>query len=99
MSFGHFTLDLSPVFWAIVSHTANAATKPRSGLFLAGILGLKIIDNHIPPPGEIHLLFILPLPLSCFSANITVPFNASGLFSAREISSSFLVFLLYSARL
>jgi len=35
--------------------------------------GCKIIENQIPPLGEIHFLPVLPFPPVCVAAIITAP--------------------------
>ena len=39
--------------------------------------GFIITENQIPPLGEYHFRFNLPLPSFCFSAITTVPFSLS----------------------
>jgi len=81
------TSVFNPNIFLIAFATADEAIKVSFKASFGVILGRNIIENHIPPFGEIHRLPSLPFPCVCVLARITI--LSSLLFSAISLAMSF----------
>src|SRR5271157_3339942 len=80
-SLGHFVSALKSYCSRRTSATAKLAVNVSLANSLALFFGLRIIESHRPPAGEVHDLPFLPCAAVCIFANVTVP-------SAAPVSAS-----------
>ena len=66
MSFGHLTLVFRLRLLLIAFDKDTDATIGNKTDSSIVNFGCKMIENQIPPLGEIHFLFSRPFPLVCF---------------------------------
>ena len=72
-SFGHFNSVVILHVFSIAFDNANDDAIGNKVMFEISNFGCKIIENQIPPFGEIHFLPDLPIPPVCYSAIIIIP--------------------------
>jgi hypothetical protein len=72
-SFGHFNSGVISNVFSIAFANASDDAIGNSVVMDMSNFGCKIIENQIPPFGEIHFLPALPFPPVCVAAITTEP--------------------------